>query len=188
MQVCGEAEDVSDALSLAKATNPDLVIIDLSLKSGQGLDLIKILKQRLPGIKSLVSSMYDEDLYAERALRAGAHGYLNKQESPDQVIHAIRQVMAGKLFLSAKMTDHLLQRTVGTAKAASFSQIDSLSDRELEVFKLVGKGLTTKQIAKSLHLSVKTIGSHRNNIMRKLEFVDGTELTHKALQWVLENG
>src|SRR5205807_3084462 len=137
---CGEAEDVADALDLVKTTQPDLVIVDLSLKSGQGIDLIKKIKARSPNTKMLVSSMYDESLYAERALRAGAMGYINKQEMSEKIIEAIRHVMEGKIYLSPRMTERLLQRAVGASPELARSPVETLSDRELEVFKMIGKG------------------------------------------------
>ena len=186
--VCGEAEDVADALELVKTTQPDLIIVDLSLKSGQGLDLIKRVKARFEDAKMLVSSMYDESLYAERALRAGALGYINKQEMSDKIVDAIRQVMDGKIYLSPPMTERLLQRAVGAAPQLVQSPIESLSDRELEVFKMIGTGKTTRQIAEELHLSVKTVETHRENIKTKLDIPNSAELSREAVQWVMENG
>ncbi len=188
LEVCGEAEDVNDAFEIVKASNPDLVIVDLSLKTGQGLELIKKIKARNEHTKMLVSSMYDESLYAERALRAGASGYINKQEVSEKVIDAIRQVLAGKMYLSAKMTERLLHRAVGSPPQLVQSPIETLSDRELEVFKMIGKGLTTRQIANDLHLSVKTVETHRENIKAKLDIPNSAELGRQAVQWVMENG
>jgi DNA-binding NarL/FixJ family response regulator len=186
--VCGEAEDVADALELVKATQPDLVIVDLSLKSGQGIDLIKKIKARAEDTKMLVSSMYDESLYAERALRAGALGYINKQEMSDKILEAIRQVMDGKIYLSPPMTERLLQRAVGSTPQLIQSPIENLSDRELEIFKMIGTGKTTRQIAGELHLSVKTVETHRENIKAKLDIPNSAELSREAVQWVMENG
>ena len=188
LQVCGEAEDVAGALELVKTAKPDLVIVDLSLKSGQGLDLIKKISLRAPDTKMLVSSMYDESLYAERALRAGALGYINKQEMSDKIIDAIRHVMEGKIFLSPRMTERLLQRAVGTTPQITPSPVESLSDRELEIFKMIGKGKTTRQIAGELHLSVKTVETQRENIKGKLSLTSSAELSREAVQWVMENG
>ena len=188
MTVCGEAEDVADALELVKTTQPDLIIVDLSLKSGQGIDLIKKVKARSEDTKMLVSSMYDESLYAERALRAGALGYINKQEMSDKIVDAIRQVMDGKIYLSPPMTERLLQRAVGSAPELIASPIESLSDRELEIFKMIGTGKTTRLIAGELHLSVKTVETHRENIKAKLDIPNSAELSREAVQWVMENG
>lgn len=188
MAVCGEAEDVPDALEIVKATNPDLAIIDLSLKSGQGLDLIKKIKARGHDTKMLVSSMYDESLYAERALRAGALGYINKQEVSEKIISAIRQVMEGKIYLSKPMTERLLQRAIGSTPTLVQSPMETLSNRELEIFKMIGKGMTTRQIAGDLHLSVKTVETHRENIKGKLNLPNSAELSREAVHWVIENG
>jgi DNA-binding NarL/FixJ family response regulator len=188
MVVCGEAEDVHGALDLINSTRPDLVIVDLSLKSSQGLDLIKRISSSSASTKMLVSSMYDEALYAERTLRAGALGYVNKQEMSEKIIDAIRSVLDGKIYLSQRMTERLLQRAVGSAPQLAPSPIESLSDRELEVFKLIGKGRTTRQIAAELHLSVKTVETHRENIKGKLNVPNSVELGREAVQWVMENG
>ena len=186
--VCGEAEDVADALELVKTTQPDLMIVDLSLKSGQGLDLIKKVKARFENTKMLVSSMYDESLYAERALHAGALGYINKQEISDKIVDAIRQVMDGKIYLSLPMTERLLQRAIGGSPQTVQSPMETLSDRELEVFKMIGAGKITRHIAGELHISVKTVETHRENIKTKLDLANSTELSRAAVQWVIENG
>jgi DNA-binding NarL/FixJ family response regulator len=188
LQVCGEAEDVNDAMEVIKAENPDLVVVDLSLKSGQGLDLIKRIKARGLDTKVLVSSMYDESLYAERVLRAGALGYINKQELSEKIIDAIRDVLQGKIYLSKTMTERLLQRAVGSPPQLIQSPIDALSNRELEIFKMIGKGMTTRQIAGELHLSIKTVETHRENIKGKLDLPNSAELAREAVQWVMENG
>jgi DNA-binding NarL/FixJ family response regulator len=188
LAVCGEAEDVNTALELVKSTGPDLVIVDLSLKSGQGLDLIRRIHAFSESTKTLVSSMYDESLYAERALRAGALGYVNKQEMSEKIIEAIRQVLDGKIYLSPNMTERLLHRAVGAQPQLVQSPVETLSDRELEIFKLVGLGKTTRQIAGELHLSIKTVETHRENIKSKLHIVNAAELSREAVQWVMENG
>jgi DNA-binding NarL/FixJ family response regulator len=187
LEVCGEADDISPALDLVKARKPDVVIVDISLKSGNGIDLIKQLKARDPDCKILVSSMYDESLYAERALRAGAMGYVNKQEVPQKVLDAVRQVFGGKMFLSPAMTDRMLHRAVRRDDDPA-SPVAALSDRELEIFQLIGRGQTTRQIANALHLSVKTVESHRENIKTKLNLANSAELVRQAVQWVLSNG
>ncbi len=186
MEVCGEAEDAPGALKLLTQATPDLVVIDISLKSGNGIELVKQIKAHNTGTKMLVSSMYDESLYAERALRAGAMGYINKEEVTDNIVDAIRQVLRGQIYLSGKMTDRVLQRAAG-GDWLEHSDVDALSDRELEVFQMIGQGLSTRQIAAKLHLSVKTIETHRDNIKSKLHLKSGTELTHRAVQWNLEN-
>jgi DNA-binding NarL/FixJ family response regulator len=188
LTVCGEAEDVADALNLVKSAQPDLVIVDLSLKSGQGIDLIKRIHASSENVKTLVSSMYDESLYAERALRAGALGYVNKQEMSEKIIEAIRQVLDGKIYLSPSMTERFLQRAVGSPPQLIKSPIETLTDRELEIFKMIGQGKTTRQIAGELHLSVKTVETHRENIKSKLHILNAAELSREAVQWVMENG
>jgi DNA-binding NarL/FixJ family response regulator len=187
-EICGEAEDVADALDKVKTTRPHMVIVDLSLKSGQGLDLIKRIKALGMDTKMLVSSMYDESLYAERSLRAGAMGYVNKQEVSEKIIDAIRQVIDGKIYLSPRMTERLLQRAVGAIPQLVQSPFETLTDRELEIFKMIGKGMTTRQIANDLHLSVKTVETHRENIKGKLNLPNSAELSREAVQWVMENG
>jgi DNA-binding NarL/FixJ family response regulator len=189
LEVCGEAADTAEALQLAAATGPDVAVIDIALKPGNGIDLIKRLKARNHTVRAIVWSMYSEDLYAERALRAGAMGYINKAEATGKIIEAIRQVLDGKVYLSAAMTEKLLKRAVGQASQDSGrSPIDTLSDRELEVFRLIGQGVKTPEIAAQLHLSVKTVETYRDRIREKLDLCDGTELTRCAVQWMLENG
>ena len=163
LEVCGEAADIAEALQQVKSTRPDLVVVDVSLKSGSGIELIKQIKALDARIKMLVSSVYDESLYAERALRAGAMGYINKEEALDNIIGAIRQVLSGRVYLSGDMTNRMLFRSVNGEKGER-SSIDTLSSRELEIFELIGRGCTTSQIASKLHRSVKTIEAHRESI------------------------
>jgi DNA-binding NarL/FixJ family response regulator len=186
LQVCGEAADVAEALRLADAAAPDVAVIDVALKAGDGIDLIKRLKARRPELRTIVWSMYGEDLYAERALRAGALGYITKEQATGQIIDAIRQVLDGKVYLSAAMTEKLLKRAVGPD--AGRSPIDRLSDRELDVFRLIGQGRKTQEIAERLHLSVKTVETYRDRIRQKLDLGDGAALARAAVQWTLENG
>jgi DNA-binding NarL/FixJ family response regulator len=188
LEVCGEASEVAEALDRVETTAPDLVIVDLSLKGGHGIELIKQIRARYDRVKMLVASMHDEKVYAERALNAGAMGYINKQELPDRVLDAIRQVLLGKIYLSTPMTERVLRRLAVAPGQAGVSPVTSLSDRELEVFELIGRGLKTAQIASRLHLSVKTIETHREKIKAKLNVETGTELGYLAVQWVLENG
>jgi len=187
LEVCGEAEDVSQAIEQLETARPDVVVVDLTLKSGHGLELIQEIRARNNRIKMLVSSMHDETLFAERALRAGAAGYVSKQESPDKIIDAVRQVLRGEIYLSTRMASRLLHR-VATGERLEKHPIQNLSDRELEVFEMVGQGLTTKQIARKLDLSHKTIETHREKIKAKLNLRNSTELSRHATQWVLENG
>lgn len=188
LTVCGEADDADEALRIVDAAHPDVAIVDIALKQGNGIDLIKRLKARNNLFRAIVWSMYSEDLYAERALRAGAMGYINKEQATGKIIEAIRQVLAGKIYLSPAMTEKLLKRAVGHAgRAAGSSPVDALSDRELEVLQQIGNGVKTAEIARRMHLSVKTIETYRDRIRQKLELSDGTELLRYAAQWVLEN-
>jgi DNA-binding NarL/FixJ family response regulator len=187
--VCGEAADAAEALRLAAATEPDVAVIDIGLKAGDGIDLIKRLKARNDRFRAIVWSMYSEELYAERALRAGAMGYINKEQATGKIIDAIRQVLDGKVYLSAAMTEKLLKRAVGQAgQDSGRSPIDTLSDRELEVFRLIGQGVKTQEIAAQLHLSIKTVETYRERIREKLDLKDGAELARCAVQWVLDKG
>lgn len=189
LQVCGEAADLPEALQLVAENDPDIAIIDISLKTGDGLDLIKRIKARAADVRMLVWSMHSENLYAERALRAGALGYINKEQATDRIVEAIRQVLAGKVYLSAAMTEKLLQRTVGeAAEPLSRTPVEALSDRELQVFRLIGWGRKTADIAQQLHLSVKTVETYRDRIREKLDLSTGAELARYAMQWLQENG
>ena len=185
--VCGEASDVIEAMQVVERTNPDLVVVDLSLKSGHGIDLIEQIKARDDRVKVLVSSMHDETLFAERVLRAGAMGYVTKQESPDTLLAAIRQVLRNEVYLSPRMTSRLLHRAV-SPRAGSADPLERLSNREIEVFEMIGQGLTTQQIAGRLKLSPKTVETHREKIKQKLNLKNSSELGRRAVQWVLERG
>lgn len=187
LEVAGEAGDVADALQQLDSCHPDLVIIDISLAKGNGLELIKQIKARDPEIKMLVSSMHDESLYAERALRAGAKGYINKQAAMDQVIEAVRQILRGGIFLSSRMSGRMLDRIIGGRGEPSLSPIETLSDRELEVFQLIGRGLTTRDIAARIHLSTKTVETYRQHIKAKLKLKNSNELVQRAVTWILES-
>lgn len=187
-EVCGEAESAEEALEQVGQTQPDLVVVDISLKGGDGISLIRDIHSRFDYVKTLVSSMHDESLYAERALRAGASGYINKQEMPDKVLDAIQQVLNGKLYLSQRMTEQLLQRAVGGLQLRERMPVENLSDRELQVFRMIGKGLKSRQVADELHLSIKTVETHRENIKAKLGVRNSAELARQAVQWALENG
>jgi DNA-binding NarL/FixJ family response regulator len=187
--VCGEAADANEAIRLLESQKPDLLIVDLSLKESSGLELIKRIKTRNAEVKMLVSSMFEESLYAERVLNAGALGYVHKQEGMDRVIEAIRCVLSGRVWLSTAMSDRMLRKmTASPAAPPTQSPVHKLSDRELEVFELIGRGRSTKDIAKQLHLSVKTVETHREKIKAKLGLVSGAELTRAAVQWILEQG
>lgn len=187
LEVCGEAAGEEEALALLPAARPDLLIVDISLKDGHGLELIKLVKARYPAVKMLVVSGFQESLYGERALRAGALGYLNKQESNERLIEAIRTVLAGERFVSAALAQRLVAQALG-ARPQSLDPIVQLTDRELEVFRLIGQGLTSGAIAAELILSTHTVDTHRENIKRKLAVRSAAELNRQAVQWVLENG
>ncbi|MCP4714867.1 MAG: response regulator transcription factor [Deltaproteobacteria bacterium] len=190
MVACGEAEDVADALEVVSALRPDIVLIDVALKSSNGMDLIEPVKERFAEIPVLMLSMHDEVVYAERALRAGAQGYIMKQDPPEKVIEAIRQVLGGEIYLSESMTGKMLKRLATGQTAKEVSPLERLSAREIEIFRLIGQGRDTRQIAEKLEISKKTIDAHRANIKKKLEIKRGTELVQMAIKWVLteENG
>jgi DNA-binding NarL/FixJ family response regulator len=183
LMVCGTAEEVHQALDQIAALGPDLVVVDISLKSSNGIELLKDIKVRHPKLPVLMLSMHDETLYAVRALRAGASGYIMKQEATDNVLTAIRQVLAGEIYLSERMEKKMMQQLVGGRSARTGSPLEDLSDRELEVFNLIGQGHGTRQIAEELHLSIKTIESHRAHIKEKLKLKNATELVQHAIQW-----
>ena len=182
LSVCGEAEDRAGALEIVGRVKPTLAIVDLTLKRSNGLDLIKDLRVMHPDLLILVLSMQDENLYAERVIRAGAHGYITKQEATRKILDAIRQVMAGKVFLSEEISAEILSRMLGKSKGAVRS-LDVLSDRELQVFGLVGEGFGTRQIAEQLGLDVKTVETYRTRIKEKLELKDASELLRQAIAW-----
>lgn len=188
LAVCGEADDVAAALRSVDELHPDVIIVDISLKTGHGIDLVKQVRARHPKMKMLVNSMYDESAYAERSLQAGALGYLSKQTARETLIDAIRTVLSGKIYLSPEMTDRIVKRRVGGMIEQGKSPVESLSDRELEVLTLIGQGNTTGAIAKQLHLSVHTIDTYREKLKIKLSLDNSAELNRYAAQWVLENG
>ena len=183
LEVCCEAADMAEALKLVDNNPPDLAIIDLSLAGGSGLDLIERIKSRNPDILMLVASMHDETLYAERVLAAGARGYINKQEAQENIIRAIRQVLAGKVYLSQAMTERLLNGLVDTRDEKR--DIERLSNRELQVFELIGQGVPVSQIASQLNLSIKTIETHQAKIKKKLGLGSAHELNQRAIRWVM---
>ena len=186
--VCGEAEDAIQAMERAAAVSPDIAIVDISLKDTYGIELIKQLKAGYPSLPVLVLSMHDESLYAERALRAGAKGYITKQEATKQILTAIRRVLNGGVYVSEKLADLILQRVSGGPRGTAGSPAERLSDRELEVFQLLGEGMPVKQIAKNLHVSVKTIETHREHIKDKLGFKTSSELLRYAIENAVQEG
>jgi len=185
--VCGEAAGAAEARQVVVATKPDVAIIDLTLSDGTGLELIKEFRAAYSSLKLLVLSMHEESLYAERALRAGAVGYVSKHEASRTIVHAVRTILAGKLYLSPNMTELIVQRAFISGDDSSRPPVDRLTDREREVFELIGQGLSSRQIAVKLEVSPKTVETHREHIKEKLELTTGTELTRYAVQWVLEN-
>jgi DNA-binding NarL/FixJ family response regulator len=188
LEVCGEAADTSEALRLVAEARPDVAVIDISLKTGNGIDLIRRVRDRDDRVRMLVWSMHSESLYAERALRSGAMGYITKDQATDRIVEAIRRVLEGKVWLSEAMAEQMLQRAVGAGRhEAKHSPLDALADRELDVFRLIGQGVKTAEIAERLHLSVKTVETYRDRIRQKLDLEDGAKLTHYATNWVLEN-
>ncbi|HEX9443037.1 MAG TPA: response regulator transcription factor [Candidatus Binatia bacterium] len=182
LRVCGELADGRATLPTVERLRPDLAVIDISLKSVNGLDVIKSLKGEYSDLPVLALSMHDEMIYAERALRAGANGYVMKQEATKNLLGAVRQILAGGIYLSENVTAKLLSRLANT-KPGKASALEDLSDRELEVFQLIGQGASTRRIAEMLRLSIKTIESHRENIKRKLKLQDGAELVQSAVAW-----
>jgi DNA-binding NarL/FixJ family response regulator len=184
LQVCGQAGSAARALSGIETTRPDLVIIDISLVESNGLELIKNLKARHPTLAMLVLSTHDEALYAERALRAGARGYVMKQAPTAEVMEAIRMTLKGELYLSENMRSHMVRQHLHGPREVRKSDMDLLSDRELEIFELVGKGHTTRQIAARLNLGVSTVETHRAHIKEKLRLKNAVELVRRAVEWV----
>ncbi len=165
------------------------MVVDISLKTGDGIDLVKRIKVHNDSVRILVWSMHSESLYADRALRAGALGYVNKDQATDKIVEGVRRVLEGKVYLSDAMVEAMLHRTVGgERKDSQRSPIDALADRELEVFRLIGQANKTSEIADRLHLSIKTIETYRDRIREKLCLTDGTALVHYATKWMLENG
>ena len=184
MKVCGEAETVDNALDLLQSCRPDLAIVDLSLKESNGMDFIREISDHYPACASLVLSMHDEALHAERCLLAGARGYIMKQEASDCVVTAIRQILAGQIHVSPRIMSRLLSVFRQQPDLAKTSPLASISDRELEIFQLIGKGLSSKQIAMQLNISIKTVGTYRERIKEKLSLSNASELVRCAVVWV----
>lgn len=188
LMVCGEAEDRAGALNMVDRSRPDLAVVDISLKDQNGLELIKDLRVRVPGLLVLVLSMHDESLYAERALRAGARGYVMKREASCKVLEAIRHILGGGVHLSGRIVARILDKVSGQPVASSQSSLEALSDRELEVLMLIGKGCGSRQIASQLHISGKTVEAHRANIKLKLKLGSSEELLQFAIHRAGELG
>jgi len=186
--VCGEASDVPGAVQMARETSPDVVVADLSLREGSGIDLIKTLCAQAPQVPVLVLTMHEESFYAERALRAGARGYLTKQEASEKILTAIRHVLRGDIYVSDRLSPKLLKRLIAGTPDDDEPLVSKLSDRELQVFLLIGEGRGTQEIADQLHLSVKTIETYRAHLKEKLGLKDARELVQYAIRWVVSHG
>ncbi len=186
LAVCGEAEDMHSALQSVAAAHPDVVIVDISLNGPDGLELLKHVRLKCPSLPVLILSMHDESIYAERALRAGANGYIMKQEATDRVLVALRRILSGETYVSDRIAKSMLQHYLRGANVAAYSPISELTDRELEVFRLIGEGHGTRQIAEQLHLSVKTVESYQAHIKEKLSLRSARELVQHAIQWIME--
>ena len=182
LEICGEAEDASSALEQAELLKPDLAIVDITLRSSSGLDFIKDLRIRSPATPVLVLSMHDESLYAERVLRAGGRGYIMKQEGGKKILEGIRQIAAGRTYVSEEVSARILDAFSG-AQGEAKSPVDTLTDREFQVFQLIGQGLSTKEMADKLHVSAKTVEVHRVNIKEKLNLHTAPELLRFAVRW-----
>ena len=184
LEVCGEAEDSPEAMKGVGECNPDAVIVDISLQGNNGLELIKNLKALYEDLPILVFSMHDETIYAQRALRAGAKAYVMKKEDSSRIVEAIHKIVKGEIYVSSRVADQVLHQIVSGPSNSTASPIDRLTDRELEVVQLIGRGLSTREIAESLNLSIKTIESHRAHVKEKLHLRNATELVQFSVQWV----
>lgn len=186
MAVCGETDNIGDAMQIIQQSHPDIAIVDISLKGSSGLELIKDIRAQGFAIPVLVLSMHAEELYAERALRAGAKGYIMKSEASTEVLEAIRTVQRGEVYVSRPMVGKILSRLTSTAQRSEATGIEALADRELEVFQLIGQGRNTREIAKQLNLGESTIETYRARIREKLGLRNTAELAQRAAQWVTE--
>ena len=182
LMVCGEADGATSALQAIREVAPDFVVLDISLDGPDGLELLKTLRVRYPNLPVLVLSMHDEAVYAERALRAGANGYIMKQEATDRVLTAIRHILGGDVYLSDRLTKRMLQQFVN-GSVSPRDPLAKLSDRELEVYRLIGAGHSTRQIADELHVSTKTVESYQAHIKEKLALRNARELVQHAVEW-----
>jgi DNA-binding NarL/FixJ family response regulator len=187
LEVVGEAEGAAELFGIIAESRPDLLLVDLSLKDGDGLEIIKDLSRLYPKLLMLAVSLHDENVYAERALRAGARGYIMKSEATENVMVAIRQVLSGGMYLSKKMNEKMLNRLTSGRNEHGEDPVTGLSDREFEVFQLIGQGYDTKMIAQSLFLSVKTIETYKSHLKNKLELKNSTELMQRAVEWSVKN-
>ena len=183
LAICGKAEDVKSALEAVRRLEPDVVVLDIFLHDTSGLDLIKDIKARWPELAVVVFSEHDESLFAERVLRAGARGYVSKRETPAKLIKAIRDVLNGGIYVGEKTTSEILRKFVTGRADTNKSKVNGLTDREFQVFQFIGEGLETRQIAEKLHLSLKTVETHREHIKKKLNVDSATKLAKYAIQW-----
>ncbi len=183
-EICGEADSAPEALALVAKLSPDVAIVDVTLKSANGIELTKNIRALAPGTQVLVVSMHEENVYAERALRAGAMGYLMKDEAVDKIITAIERILQGEVYVSDRIKGRMLKRFVHQQNETLISPIDLLSDREMEVFRLIGTGYGTREIANLLNLSVKTIDSYREHMKKKLTLANSSDLIRYAIQWL----
>jgi DNA-binding NarL/FixJ family response regulator len=183
INVCGEADDANQALKAVTELKPDVVIVDISLKSSDGIELTKSIKARHPKLSIIVLSIHDESIYAERALLAGAKAYLMKDAVSENIVKAIRTVLGGEIYVSNTISKKFLHKIAGDKAGTTKASIENLSDREFEVFRLIGKGHKASQIAKNLHLSVKTVETYRGRLKEKLNLDSATELLQYAIKW-----
>ena len=188
MEACGEATNATEAMQAIRDHGPDAVVVDISLPGTNGLELIKLIKGEFGALPIIIYSMYEEHLYADRAIRAGAMGYVMKHEPTEKLIDALRRVLAGEIYVSERLSSAMVRRLLDGKSAEESSPFDQLSDRELEVFQLIGQGLGTRQIAEKLKLSVKTIETHREHIKEKLNLDSGAALVHYAVRSSMQNG
>jgi len=186
LEVCGDASDSRSALDAMRRLEPDVALVDISLPGTNGIELVKLMKAERPKLPILMLSMHDESLYALRALRAGALGYVMKAEALSQVLSGLRKVLKGEIYVSPKFSEQLIFKAVQSIDGGMGSPVDKLSDRELEVLELIGQGFSTRDIAEKLHLSVKTIETHRAHIKEKLDFKDASEMVRFAIDWVAQ--
>jgi DNA-binding NarL/FixJ family response regulator len=181
LKVVGSTTEWTEALKEIPELKPDVVVLDISLAKANGIEVLKNLRIHFPKLQVLMLSMHDENLYAMRSVRAGAQGYIMKMTATEEVVKAIRHILNGEIYLSAGIAKQTMMRLVGRRKEGTMSPMDDLSDRELEVFQMVGEGLTTRQIAERLHLSVKTIETHKAHVKEKLNLATSTQLTQHAI-------
>ena len=188
MTVCGETDNIGNAMTIIEQTSPDLAIVDITLQGASGLELIKNLKAQGIALPVLILSMHEEKLYAERVIRAGGRGYISKQEAPAEVVKAIRNVLAGGIYVSERVSSGIVGRLAHHPDAAGPEGVEALSDREIEVFLLIGQGLNSREISKRINLGQSTVDTYRQRIKEKMGLKHAAELYQRAVQWVAERG